>query len=256
MDKSVDSEDGRALRLVDVSVNFGQTQAVDHVRLDISAGETIAVLGPSGCGKSTLLRVVAGLNREFSGQVVHRGRDLRGVPPHRRRFAMVFQDGQLFEHLTVARNVAYGLAGSLPEQGRLSRAAKAARVAELLDLVGLPGLEARRPATLSGGERQRVALARALAPRPAVLLLDEPLSALDRSLRERLSVDLRAILDRTGTTAILVTHDHGEARTIGHRVAVMRDGRVVQVGTPDEVWGAPVDAETARFLGVAAPGRR
>jgi thiamine transport system ATP-binding protein len=241
-----DDRQAPTLVLDRVTVRFGEIVAVDEVSLELPPGEVLAVLGPSGCGKSTLLRVVAGLEEPASGRVCHGGRDLRHVPTHRRGFALMFQDGQLFPGQTVARNVGYPL-----RLRRRHRAEVAERVRELLDLVGLPGYDDRLPATLSGGERQRVALARALAVDPSVLLLDEPLSALDRGLRERLAGDLRRILDRAGTTAILVTHDQEEAFAVADRMAVMRDGRVVQQGTVADVWRHPVDAWTARFLGYA-----
>jgi thiamine transport system ATP-binding protein len=204
----------------------------------------LAVLGPSGCGKSTLLRAVAGLEPVTSGSIRWDVQDLAGVPTHKRGFALMFQDGQLFTHLTVARNVAYPL--------RLRRARGVpARVDELLALVGLEGYGDRLPGTLSGGERQRVALARSLAVDPRLLLLDEPLSALDAGLRERLAGDLRVILREAGTTALMVTHDHEEAFTVADRLAVMREGHLVQEGPIDEVWRHPVDAPTALFLGYA-----
>jgi len=227
-----------------VSVRFGATSAVDDVTLHVPAGVVTAVLGPSGCGKSSLLRAVAGLEPLAAGRVTFAGEDLAGVPTHRRGFAMMFQDGQLFAHLDVAGNVAYALA----RKGIRGPAARA-EVDRLLALVGLDGYAARRPATLSGGEAQRVALARALAARPRLLLLDEPLSALDRSLRERLAVDRRRVLTETGTTALLVTHDHDEAFAVADRTAIMRAGRLVQEGPTAQVWAHPVDAETARFLG-------
>ena len=204
----------------------------------------LAVLGPSGCGKSTLLRAVAGLEPLSHGTIRAAGQDLARVPTHRRGFALMFQDGQLFAHLTVARNVAYAL-----RLRRTPPSRTAARVRELLELVGLSGYDDRLPATLSGGERQRVALARALAVEPRLLLLDEPLSALDATLRERLAGELREILSLAGTTALLVTHDHEEAFALADRLAVMRDGRVVQSGVIEEVWREPVDEETALFLG-------
>ncbi len=230
-----------------LTVAFGDTVAVDGVSFGLPAGEVLAVLGPSGCGKSTLLRAVAGLEPPVAGTVSVDGEDLTRTPTYRRGFALMFQDGQLFGHLSVAGNVGYPL-----RLRRVPRADRRTRVAELLELVGLPGYEARAPATLSGGERQRVALARALAVRPRLLLLDEPLSALDRGLRERLATDLHDILRRAGTTALLVTHDHEEAFAVADRMAVMRAGRLVQAGTLEEVWRSPVDAETARFLGYAA----
>ncbi len=233
------------LTLRDVTVTFDGEPAVDDVSLELPDGEVLAVLGPSGCGKSTLLRVIAGLEPLHAGAVAWDGDDVSRLPTHRRGFALMFQDGQLFDHLTVARNVGYAL--------RLRRAPDPARrVAELLDLVGLPSYGDRLPGTLSGGERQRVALARSLAVEPRLLLLDEPLSALDTGLRERLAGDLRAILEAGGTTALLVTHDHDEAFAVADRLAVMRSGRIVQQGPIAEVWRAPVDADTALFLGYAA----
>ncbi|SEC27176.1 thiamine transport system ATP-binding protein [Nocardioides exalbidus] len=235
-----------SLSISDVTVRYGDTAAVDHVSLDLAAGEVLAVLGPSGCGKSTLLRAVAGLEPLSAGAIAWDGTDLGGTPTHKRGFALMFQDGQLFSHLTVARNVAYAL-----RLRRTPSARVASRVRELLALVGLEGYDDRLPGTLSGGERQRVALARALAVEPRLILLDEPLSALDATLRERLAGDLRSILQAAGTTALLVTHDHEEAFALADRLAVMRAGRVVQAGAIDEVWRAPVDEETALFLGYA-----
>jgi thiamine transport system ATP-binding protein len=232
------------LEIEQVRVRFGSTTAVDDVTLAVRPGEVVALLGPSGCGKSTLLRVVAGLERPGAGRVSWDGRDLARVPVHRRGFGLMFQDGQLFAHRTVAGNVAFGL-----RMAGATRAEQAARVAELLDLVGLPGTGSRAVSTLSGGEQQRVALARALAPAPRLLLLDEPLSALDRSLRERLTGDLAGILRRTGTTAVHVTHDHDEAFAVADRVAVMDAGRLLQVAAPAQLWRAPADERVARFLG-------
>ncbi|MFF2833559.1 ABC transporter ATP-binding protein [Cellulosimicrobium cellulans] len=241
---------GLAVR--DVVVRYGGgtrtdpgTTAVAGVTLDVAPGEVLALLGPSGCGKSSLLRAVAGLEPVASGSVSWDGRDLAGVPVHRRGFGLMFQEGQLFPHRDVAGNVAYGIAG-------LPRAERDARVAELLDVVGLAGYERRAVATLSGGERQRVALARSLAPRPRLLLLDEPLSALDRGLRERLALDLREALRATGTTAVFVTHDHDEAFTVADRVAVMDAGRLLQVAPPEDLWRAPTSRRVAEFLGYQA----
>ena len=234
------------LSVRDLTVRFDGTTAVDGVSLELPAGQVLAVLGPSGCGKSTLLRAVAGLEELASGLVAYDGQDLAAVPTHRRGFALMFQDGQLFPHQTVAGNVGYAL-----RLRGTPRRATDRRVEELLELVGLPGLSGRRTTHLSGGERQRVALARALAVEPRLLLLDEPLSALDRGLRERLAADLRAILVAAGTTALFVTHDQEEAFAVADRMALMRAGRLVQEGTVDEVWRRPLDAEAARFLGYA-----
>ena len=232
------------LTLENVSVAYGAVPAVVDVSLELPDGGVLAVLGPSGCGKSTLLRAVAGLEPTSAGRICWDGVDLGGVPTHKRGFALMFQDGQLFNHLSVARNVGYAL--------RLRRARRIPqRVAELLALVGLEGFGDRLPGTLSGGERQRVALARSLAVEPRLLLLDEPLSALDAGLRERLAGDLAAILRAAGTTALMVTHDHEEAFTVADRLAVMRAGRVVQQGAIGEVWRSPADPDTALFLGYA-----
>ncbi len=231
------------LTLTDVSVAYDGVVAVDDVTLEVPDGSILAVLGPSGCGKSTLLRAVAGLEPLTAGNLAFDGQDVDRLPTHKRGFALMFQDGQLFGHMSVARNVGYAL--------RLRRRPSDARVAELLALVGLEGYADRLPATLSGGERQRVALARALAVEPRLLLLDEPLSALDAGLRERLAVDLREILHAAGTTALMVTHDHEEAFHVADRLAVMQAGRVVQSGPIGDVWAAPVDTETALFLGYA-----
>ena len=232
------------LELDDVSVDLEGERIVSDATLAVPDGSVTAVLGPSGCGKSTLLRAVAGIEPLAAGALRWDGGDLAGVPTHKRGFALVFQDGQLFDHLTVGRNVGYAL--------RLRRVPDTARrVEELLDLVGLPAYADRMPATLSGGERQRVALARSLAVEPRLLLLDEPLSALDAGLRERLAGDLQRILREAGTTALLVTHDHEEAFAVADRIAVMRSGRIVQAGDLGEVWRAPADAQTALFLGYA-----
>jgi thiamine transport system ATP-binding protein len=232
------------LTLDHLTVAYDGTPAVVDASLALEDGHVLAVLGPSGSGKSTLLRAVAGLEPPVSGRICWDGADLAGVPTHKRGFALMFQDGQLFGHLTVARNVGYAL--------RLRRTPRAAeRVEELLALVGLEGYADRLPATLSGGERQRVALARSLAVSPRLLLLDEPLSALDAGLRERLATDLREILRAAGTTALMVTHDQDEAYAVADRLAVMRGGRIVQQGEIGEVWRAPADPETARFLGYA-----
>jgi thiamine transport system ATP-binding protein len=233
------------LQLRDVTVSYDGVPAVREVSFDLADGQVLALLGPSGSGKSTLLRAVAGLEPAM-GRIAWDGRPLAGVPTHRRGFALMFQDGQLFPNLTAAANVGYPL-----RIRRVGRPERSRRVAELLELVGLPGYAERLPATLSGGERQRVALARALAVEPRLLLLDEPLSALDRGLRERLAGDLRRILTAAGTTALMVTHDQEEAFTVADRLAVMRSGRVVQQGDLAEVWRHPVDPETALFLGYA-----
>ncbi|ALG06624.1 ABC transporter ATP-binding protein [Kibdelosporangium phytohabitans] len=229
------------MRIRNLTVRFGQFTAVDDVSLDIGDGEVVALLGPSGCGKSTLLRAVAGLESQVEGTIRWGEQDLTSAPVHKRGIGLVFQDGQLFPHRDVAGNVRFGL--------RMHRIDDPHRVDELLELVGLSGYQRRKVTELSGGEQQRVALARALAPQPRLLLLDEPLSALDRALREQLAIDLARLLRKTGTSALVVTHDHDEAFTLADRVALMRQGRIVQTGTADEVWRYPVDEQTATFLG-------
>jgi thiamine transport system ATP-binding protein len=229
------------LVLTEISVRFGDTIAVDGITLDLPAGGVLGLLGPSGSGKSTLLRAIAGLERS-TGSITWDGVALAGVPPHKRGFALMFQDGQLFPHLDVAGNIGYAL--------RVAAEPSRDRVSELLELVGLVGFERRRVTDLSGGEQQRVALARSLAARPRLLLLDEPLSALDRELRERLGLELRDILARTGITTILVTHDHEEAALIADRIGVMDAGRLLQVGTLAELRAHPTSERVARFLGV------
>ena len=234
------------LRVEDVSVRFDGAAALAGVTVEVAEGEVVTVLGPSGSGKSTLLRVIAGLQRPDSGRVLLDGRDLVSTPAHLRGIGLVFQDHALFHHRDVFGNVAFGLRmrGDPPERIET-------RVHELLELVGLAGFERRSVATLSGGEQQRVALARALAPEPRVLLLDEPLGSLDRRLRDRLLDDLERMFETLDVTALYVTHDHAEAFALGNRVAIMRAGGIVQVGTPDELWAEPVDEDVARFLGLA-----
>ncbi|MFG2600046.1 ABC transporter ATP-binding protein [Streptomyces sp. NPDC048462] len=232
------------LTLESATVRFGDRAVLDAVDLEVADHEIVCVLGPSGSGKSTLLRVVAGLQQPDGGRVLLDGADQAGVPVHRRGLGLMFQDHQLFPHRDVGANVAFGL-----RMRGVGRSERDGKVAELLDLVGLPGAERRAIAALSGGEQQRVALARALAPRPRLLMLDEPLGQLDRSLRERLVVELRTLFARLGTTVLAVTHDQGEAFALADRVVVMRDGRIAQVGTPLEVWQHPASAFVARFLG-------
>ncbi len=232
------------LGLEAVSVRYGETLVLDGIDLDVAPGEVVGVVGPSGSGKSTLLRAVAGLEPLASGRVSLGGRDLAGVPTHRRGLGLMFQDHGLFTHLDVEGNVGYGLrVGGRPDLDR------AARVAELLDLVGLTGMGERAVDRLSGGEAQRVALARALAPAPGLLMLDEPLGSLDRALREELTVELRRLLGELGQTALHVTHDQGEAFALADRVAVLSAGRLVAVDRPADLWADPGTAFVARFLG-------
>jgi thiamine transport system ATP-binding protein len=234
------------LRVAGAQVRFGADTAIAGVDLEVGDGETVAILGPSGCGKTTLLRAIAGLQPLDAGTISWHGDDLARVPPHRRRFGLMFQEYALFPHRDVTGNVAFGL-----RMAGVSRAERDRRVGEVLDLVGLTALRERRVAQLSGGEQQRVALARALAVEPRLLMLDEPLGALDRPWRERLLGEFRELLDRTGLAAIYVTHDHEEAFALAHRIVVMRAGTVVQAGPPAAVWSRPSDPWTAAFLGFA-----
>ena len=228
-----------------VSVRYGDLLAVDDVTLDVEPGQVLALLGPSGSGKSSLLRAIAGLEPLASGEVLWDGKDLSRTKVHQRNFGFVFQDAQLFSTMDVDRNIAYGL-------GRLPRAERQSRVREMLHLVGLEGFEHRKVTELSGGQAQRVALARSLAPSPRALLLDEPLSALDRNLREHLADELARILREVGTTAIHVTHDQDEASTVADTVAVMDHGALLQRAEPDVLWRHPASRDVARFLGFTA----
>lgn len=243
--------DARVLVLDQVTKRFADVVALDRVDLDVARGELLAIVGPSGCGKSTLLRAIAGLTQIDGGRIVAGSREVAGprtwVPPERRDVGVVFQDHALFPHLRVANNVAFGL----------GRRRDRSRVAEVLDLVGLAHLAQRYPHELSGGEQQRVALARALAPRPAVVLLDEPFSNLDRNLRVRIREETVSVLRADGATAVLVTHDQEEALAVGDRVAVARAGRLEQVGPPSTVFHAPTSRFVATFMGEAdfVPGR-
>jgi ABC-type Fe3+/spermidine/putrescine transport system ATPase subunit len=234
-----------SLELSGVARRYGDVRAVDGVDLVVPQGGTVALLGPSGCGKSTLLRLVAGLEAPDAGRLRLDGRDLAGVPPQARGVGMVFQDFALFPHLSVTDNVAFGLV----ERG-WARPDREERLRELLETMGLDGLERRRPHALSGGQQQRVALARALAPRPTLLLLDEPLSNLDRTLRDDLQEELASLLANLDVRAIHVTHDQDEAFALADRVAVMRAGRIVQEGTPDALLSHPRSPWLAHFLGL------
>jgi len=232
------------VRFAAVSKRFAGTPAVHRLSLDIFPGEFFALLGPSGCGKTTLLRILAGFETPDQGRVLLGGDDLAAVPPHRRPVNMMFQSYALFPHLTVAGNIAFGL-----RQDRLPKPAIAARVEEMLALVKLDGLGARRPDQLSGGQRQRVALARSLAKRPRVLLLDEPMAALDKKLREETQFELIDLQARLGTAFVIVTHDQEEAMTVAHRIAVMDRGEIVQVAPPAEIYEQPQSRWVAAFIG-------
>ncbi|SEH30294.1 putrescine transport system ATP-binding protein [Methylobacterium sp. 275MFSha3.1] len=238
------------LRLEELTKRFGTHRAVDAVSLDLEAGEFFCLLGPSGCGKSTLLRMIAGFESPTSGRILLGAQDLTALPPHRRPVNMMFQSYALFPHMSVAGNIGYGLKG-------LGRSASAERVSELLKLVRLDGFGDRRPETLSGGQRQRVALARALAREPKLLLLDEPLGALDRGLREETQGELRAVQRRLGTAFVVVTHDPEEAMMLADRIGVMEAGRLIQVGPPADLYRRPASRFVAGLLGDVnlIPGR-
>ena len=232
------------VRLANVTKRFGDVLAVDCVSLDIVEKEFFALLGGSGCGKTTLLRLLAGFEQPTEGRVFIAGEDVTDVPPHKRPVNMMFQSYALFPHMSVARNVAFGL-----EQEGRPRNEIATRVEEALALVELSGLGKRKPDQLSGGQRQRVALARALIKRPRVLLLDEPLAALDKRLREQTQFELMRIQDEVGITFIVVTHDQEEAMSLATRIGVMRAGKIVQSGTPREIYEAPANRFVADFIG-------
>jgi ABC-type Fe3+/spermidine/putrescine transport system ATPase subunit len=228
-----------------ITKSFGATAVLKGVSFGAGKGEIVSLLGPSGCGKSTLLRIVAGLEQDYSGTIIFNEHTIDGVPAHRRGFGLMFQDFALFPHRSVGDNVAFG-----PRMQGLDRREIDRRVADALELVGLGAYRERTIFELSGGERQRVALARSLAPRPALLLLDEPLGALDRTLRERLTGELRDIIKQTGTTSVYVTHDQTEAFAVADRIILMDAGLIVQSGTPAEVYRQPATAFAARFLGL------
>jgi thiamine transport system ATP-binding protein len=232
------------LHVTSLTARFGASLALDSVNLDVADDEIVCVLGPSGSGKSTLLRTIAGLVPDAAGTITFDGIDVTRIPPHRRDFGLMFQDHALFPHRDVIGNVSFGL-----RMQRLPRADVERRAREALALVGLSGFDHRRVSEISGGEQQRVALARALAPEPKLLMLDEPLGALDRALREHLVMELRALFVRLGLATIFVTHDHDEAFAVADRIVVMHEGRVEQTGTPREVWHRPANAFVAGFLG-------
>ena len=246
------------LRLEGIEKRFGSFQALREVALEIGKGEFVCFLGPSGCGKTTLLRIVAGLEVQSAGRLWQAGREISLLPPAQRDYGIVFQSYALFPNLNVADNVAYGLVNR-----QRPRAEIAARVAELLRLVGLPGSEGKFPAQLSGGQQQRIALARALATKPGLLLLDEPLSALDAIVRVHLRQEIRSLQRQLGVTTIMVTHDQEEALAVADRIVVMNHGVIEQVGTPMQVYREPATAFVADFVGrvnvlsgrVLSPGR-
>jgi len=235
-----------AIRFVNVSRHFGEVRAVDEVELDIGDGEFFTLLGPSGSGKTTCLRMIAGFDRPTYGQIFLHGQDVSNLPPYERDVNTVFQDYALFPHMSVADNIAYGLMiKKIPKPERTQR------VEETLQLVQLPGLGGRKPSQLSGGQRQRVALARALINRPRVLLLDEPLGALDLKLRQQMQIELKNIQKQVGITFVYVTHDQEEALTMSDRIAVFKQGKIEQVGSPAEIYEVPKTAFVAGFVGVS-----
>jgi ABC-type Fe3+/spermidine/putrescine transport system ATPase subunit len=232
------------VRLEGVERNYGDTVALAALDLDIMGGEFLTLLGPSGCGKTTTLRILAGLVDPTAGRVLIEGRDVVHLPPNKRDVGMVFQNYALFPHLTVAENIGFGM-----KQRGASATAMRHRVGELLDLIKLPDLGDRRPAELSGGQRQRVAIARAVAHPPKILLMDEPLGALDLKLRETMQQELRSIQRALGITTLYVTHDQVEAMTMSDRIVVMRQGRVEQIGSPSEIYLRPATRFVASFVG-------
>lgn len=235
-----------AIRFVNVSRHFGEIKAVDDVSLDIRDGEFFTMLGPSGSGKTTCLRMIAGFEQPTAGSLLLHGQEVSGLPPYERDVNTVFQDYALFPHMTVGENVAYGLMiRNVPKAEREKQAY------DMLDLVRLPDMARRKPAQLSGGQRQRVALARALINHPRVLLLDEPLGALDLKLRQQMQIELKSIQQRVGITFIFVTHDQEEALTMSDRIAVFNRGKIEQVGTPAEIYEHPASAFVAGFVGVS-----
>jgi len=237
---------GGEVRLIDLVKRFGDVAAVAGINAHIPGGEFFSLLGPSGCGKTTTLRLIAGFERPTEGRILLDGTDMAQTPPHKRKVNTVFQSYALFPHLNVRDNVAFGLRFK-----DISKQDSKRRVREALKLVQLEGFEKRKPSQLSGGQQQRVALARALILNPSVLLLDEPLGALDAKLRKALQIELKALQERVGITFIYVTHDQEEALTMSDRMAVMSNGRIEQVGTPSEVYEEPGTAYVADFLGVS-----
>lgn len=233
------------LKILHINKSFGAHQVLEDISFEVLKGEIVAILGPSGCGKSTLLNIIAGLEPPDTGELYWNGFSLQGIPPHKRGFGLMFQEHALFPHRNVFNNVAFGLQMSRIPEEQIKK-----RVAEVLELVGLPGFAHRDVNNLSGGEGQRVALARSLAPKPHLLMLDEPLGSLDRILRERLVFDLRRILKDSSQTAIYVTHDHEEAYIVADRIILMKDGHIEQTGTPQEIYQEPASVFVARFLGL------
>jgi spermidine/putrescine transport system ATP-binding protein len=233
-----------SVQLIDVTKRFGDVVAVDDISLEVQPAEFLSLLGPSGCGKTTTLRMLAGFEEPTAGRIKISGREVQGVPPHKRDVNTVFQHFALFPHMSVAENVAYGLRQKKVEKPEIAR-----KVGEILEMVKMSPLANRRPRQLSGGQAQRVALARALVNRPSLLLLDEPLGALDRKLREEMQIELKLLQSQVGITFIFVTHDQGEALSMSDRIAVMLDGHVEQLADPDTIYDFPTSAFVAGFIG-------
>lgn len=234
------------LQISNIEKSFAEVKVLSRISFDLYPGEVIVLLGPSGCGKSTLLGIIAGIENPDLGSISWKGTQINNIPPHRRGFGLMFQDDVLFPHMNVFENVAFGLKMQQKEDQFIEE-----KVAETLNLVGLQDFKERDVNTLSGGEQQRVALARSIAPQPGLLMLDEPLSSLDRTLRERLMGEIKRILRELNQTAIYVTHDQKEAFSIADRVILMRDGKVEQAGTPEELYNRPATKYAARFLGLS-----
>jgi putative spermidine/putrescine transport system ATP-binding protein len=237
------------IRLLNVTKQFGSVVAIDDITLEVNSGELVALLGPSGCGKTTTMRSIAGLERPERGDIYIGNRSMKGVAIHKREVGMVFQDYALFPHLTIQENIAFGL--KMRKVSTRLAVTKVEEVLKLTRLAELPGIGERYPHQLSGGQRQRVALARALVTEPKVLLLDEPFGALDKKLRERLQVELRLLQQQLNITTVFVTHDQEEALTLADRIAVMRGGRIEQIGTPSDIYEAPRSRFVADFIGVS-----
>lgn len=244
MSPTASTADSTFLRIVDVVKDFGGYKAVNNVNLDIAKGEIFALLGSSGCGKTTLLRMLAGFETPTSGRIILNGQDLAGLPPYERPLNMMFQSYALFPHLTVWENIAFGL-----QRDGLGRDEVASRVEAMLKLVQLGKFAKRKPHQLSGGQQQRVALARSLAKQPQMLLLDEPLGALDKKLREQTQIELVNIIEQVGVTCVMVTHDQEEAMTMASRIAIMSEGRFLQVGSPSDIYETPQTRFVADFIG-------
>jgi iron(III) transport system ATP-binding protein len=252
MNRSEEPGPASYLRIVHVAKTFGDLAAVDDFSLDVEEGEFVCLLGPSGCGKTTLLRIIAGLEQQNVGEIHQGGKNISRLSPKERDFGIVFQSYALFPNLTAARNISYGL-----ENRKLPKKEITTRVTELLGLVGLPDVGHKYPSQLSGGQQQRIALARALAPSPGLMLLDEPLSALDARVRVSLRLEIKHLQRRVGVTTIFVTHDQEEALVMANRIVVMNGGHIEQVGTPEEIYCFPATPFVADFVGVMnfLPGR-